>query len=68
MNAGRTLIFVAFVTFSLAAKGQNVTEIYKCTDASGRPLYTSDKKDTTGKKCELVSREARPAAWAACRP
>src|ERR1700704_4785639 len=34
-----------------------VTEIYKCVDASGRPLYTSDKRDTTGKKCDLVSRE-----------
>jgi hypothetical protein len=34
-----------------------VTEIYKCKDAGGRPLYTSDKKDTTGKKCQLVSRE-----------
>jgi len=34
-----------------------VTEIYKCTDDRGRPLYTSDKRDTVGKKCELVSRE-----------
>ena len=35
-----------------------VTEIYKCIDAqSGRPLYTSDKRETAGKKCELVSRE-----------
>jgi len=34
-----------------------VTEIYKCLDSGGRPLYTSDKKDTAGKKCELVSRE-----------
>lgn len=34
-----------------------VTEIYKCVDDKGRPLYTSDKRDTAGKKCELVSRE-----------
>ena len=34
-----------------------VTEIYKCLDPAGRPLYTSDKRDTAGKKCELVSRE-----------
>lgn len=34
-----------------------VTEIYKCYDDNGRPLYTSDKRDTRGKKCELVSRE-----------
>jgi hypothetical protein len=34
-----------------------VTEIFKCYDENGRPLYTSDKRDTRGKKCELVSRE-----------
>jgi hypothetical protein len=34
-----------------------VTEIYKCYDENGRPLYTSDKRDTRGKNCELVSRE-----------
>jgi hypothetical protein len=40
-----------------AAMGQ-VTEIYKCIDPqNGRPLYTSDKRETAGKKCELVSRE-----------
>ena len=51
-----------------------VTEIWKCLDDRGRPLYTSDKRDTAGKKCELVSREvnvvsvpapAKPAAKAA---
>jgi hypothetical protein len=39
-----------------AARAQ-VTEIYKCVDANGKPLYTSDKRDTSGRKCELVSRE-----------
>ena len=34
-----------------------VTEIYKCLDPGGRPLYTSDRRDTAGKKCDLVSRE-----------
>ena len=34
-----------------------VTEIYKCYDENGRPLYTSDKRDTRGKRCELVSRQ-----------
>jgi uncharacterized protein DUF4124 len=51
-----TLIFVTFGTFAAAARAQ-VTEIYKCTDPGGRPLYTSEKRDTSGKKCELVSRE-----------
>lgn len=45
-------------------------EIYKCVDDRGRPLYTSDKRDTAGKKCEVVSREVnvvpaqKPAAKA----
>src|SRR6266480_363169 len=34
-----------------------ITEIYKCVDGTGRSLYTSDKRDTAGKKCDLVSRE-----------
>lgn len=34
-----------------------VTEIYKCVELNGRPLYTSDKRDTVGKRCELVSRQ-----------
>ncbi|MBV8030839.1 MAG: DUF4124 domain-containing protein [Betaproteobacteria bacterium] len=57
MDARRTLIFVTFTACAGSAAAQNVTEIYKCQDASGRPLYTSDKRDTAGKKCELVSRE-----------
>jgi len=33
------------------------SEIWKCLDERGRALYTSDKRETVGKKCELVSRE-----------
>jgi hypothetical protein len=52
----RALIFVTFGTLAASAASQGqVTEIYKCMDAAGRPLYTSDKKETAGKKCELVS-------------
>lgn len=47
---------MALAALAAAAQAQ-VTEIYKCLDSGGRPLYTSDKKDTVGKKCELVSRE-----------
>ncbi len=57
MNARRVLIFVGLAVLAAGARAQGVTEIWKCTDASGRPLYTSDKRDTAGKKCELVSRE-----------
>src|SRR5882672_258135 len=56
MTLVRALILVTFGTLPAVAAAQ-VTEIYKCFDASGRPLYTSDKRDTAGKKCDLVSRE-----------
>jgi hypothetical protein len=54
----RLAVFVFFVLGVAAwpARAQ-VTEIYKCVDVNGRPLYTSDKRDTSGRKCELVSRE-----------
>jgi len=49
------------LTLGLAAVGQaraqQMTEIWKCQDERGRPLYTSDKRETAGKKCEVVSRE-----------
>jgi len=50
------LIFGVALTLPAIALAQ-VTEIYKCIDTGGRPLYTSDKRDTVGKKCDLVSRE-----------
>ena len=52
----RPLILVVFITFLAPARAQ-VTEIWKCVEANGRPLYTSDRRETAGKKCELVSRE-----------
>jgi hypothetical protein len=69
MRVVRALIFVTFGTFAGQA-GAQVFEIYKCVDANGRPLYTNEKKDTAGKKCELVSREVNvaPAAPSAQRP
>jgi septal ring factor EnvC (AmiA/AmiB activator) len=56
MKLVRALIFVTLGT-SPAVAGAQSTEIYKCVDGTGRPLYTSDKRDTAGKKCALVSRE-----------
>ena len=43
-------------------------EIFKCMDARGRPLYTSDKRDTDGKKCETVSREVNVVSAPAAKP
>ncbi len=52
----RALIFVTLGAIPALAAPQ-ATEIYKCVDGAGRPLYTSDRRDTAGKKCALVSRE-----------
>jgi hypothetical protein len=56
MGALRVLILVTFSTLAASA-GAQVTEIYKCVDSKGNRLYTSDKRETSGRKCELVSRE-----------
>jgi len=55
MKLVRALILVG-LTAPWTAQAQ-VTEIYKCVEPNGRPLYTSDKRETAGRKCELVSRE-----------
>ena len=54
MKRVRALILVGLAT-PWTAQAQ-VTEIYKCVQPNGRALYTSDKRDTAGRKCELVSR------------
>lgn len=44
-------------------------DIFKCVDDRGRPLYTSEKRDTVGKKCETVAREVSVVpAQAAAKP
>ncbi len=44
-------------------------DIYKCVDDRGRPLYTSEKRDTVGKKCEIVARsEANLVPAPAAKP
>lgn len=60
MMLGRALILVTFGASPTLAIAQ-ATEIYKCVDGTGRPLYTSDRRDTSGKKCALVSRELNAA-------
>ena len=50
------MISVTFGTLALGAQAQ-VTEIYNCIDRDGKRLYTSDKRETNGLKCKLVSRE-----------
>jgi hypothetical protein len=56
MGVLRALISVTFGTLAIGAQAQ-VTEIYNCIDRDGKRLYTSDKRETNGLKCKLVSRE-----------
>jgi hypothetical protein len=68
MTVVRALILVTFGALAAVPAHAQVTEIYKCIDASGRPLYTSDKRETAGKKCELVSREVNVVPAQRARP
>jgi hypothetical protein len=62
MGAGRVLILVMFgAAWAGSARAQQVTEIYKCVDSTGRASYTNDKRETAGRKCELVTRQINVA-------
>ncbi|HWD23548.1 MAG TPA: DUF4124 domain-containing protein [Burkholderiales bacterium] len=60
MGVSRVLILGAFAALAAPAFAQT-TEIYKCLDASGRPSYTNDKRETAGKKCEVVTTQVNVA-------
>lgn len=51
------LLLVVLGLFGAGPALAQTSDIWKCVDARGRALYTSDKRETAGKKCELVSRE-----------
>jgi hypothetical protein len=53
---GASLVVAVGLGFAGQAHAQ-ASENWKCQDERGRPLYTSDKRETAGKKCEIVSRE-----------
>ncbi len=54
----RNPLFAAPILFLMAAAVHaQDTSIYKCIDSSGRPLYTSEKSDMVGKKCESISKD-----------
>jgi hypothetical protein len=57
----RWLILGAFAAAWGPAAAQPRTEIYKCIDASGRPHYTNDPRETSGQKCELVTTQINVA-------
>jgi hypothetical protein len=67
----RSLIFGIFAAAALPAQAQgSQTEVWKCVDASGRATYTNDRRDTAGRKCELVTRQINvaPAPKPQARP
>lgn len=58
----RALILVGFMLLlARPAAAQERTEIYKCVDASGRAAYTNDKRETEGRKCQLVTTQINVA-------
>lgn len=71
--AFRWLILGVCSAVAAQAHAQSRTEIYKCVDASGRASYTNDKRETAGRKCELVTTQINvapppPAPKAQARP
>ncbi len=70
MGASRALILGVFgAALALPAQAQR-TEIFKCVDASGRASYTNDKRETSGKTCEVVTTQINvaPPPKPAARP
>jgi hypothetical protein len=57
----RLLILGIFTVIWAPAFAQERTEIYKCWDESGRASYTNDKRETAGRKCELVTTQVNVA-------
>jgi len=66
LRIGSSLVIAVGLLAALPPSARG--EIYKCMDARGRPLYTSDKRDTDGKKCETVSREVSVISTPAAKP
>lgn len=66
---GALILTLAGVATAGQALAQS-SEIWKCTDERGRALYTSDRRETAGKKCELVSKEVNvvPGQKSAAKP
>ena len=58
----RSLISGLFAAVAAVAQAQGTrNEIYKCVDASGRASYTNDRRETSGRNCELVQRQINVA-------
>jgi hypothetical protein len=71
MHAIRAWGVGVLTALALPAAAQT-TDIYKCVDASGRASYTNDKRETAGRKCEVIASQINvapaPAKPAAAKP
>ncbi|MDA8108280.1 MAG: DUF4124 domain-containing protein [Betaproteobacteria bacterium] len=45
------------LALAAGAAHAQASEIWKCVDAQGQVLFTSERRDTAGRKCELLSRQ-----------
>lgn len=57
MRAIRISLLAVLGFFAAGAAHAQVTVIWRCVDAQGNVLFTSQRDDTQGKKCSVVSRE-----------
>jgi hypothetical protein len=57
----RYLLIAAVLATTSAHAQQQVTEIFKCVDANGRPSYTNDRREAEKQKCEVVTRQMNVA-------
>lgn len=57
----RRCLLAGLLALAPAAHAQTVTEIFKCMDANGRPSYTNDRRETVGRKCEVVTSQINVA-------
>ncbi|HVL37604.1 MAG TPA: DUF4124 domain-containing protein [Burkholderiales bacterium] len=67
MLPGRALLLPA-LAFAASLAGAQPSEIYKCVDAAGRASYTNDKRETAGRKCEVVSAQINVAPAPPAKP
>jgi hypothetical protein len=54
-------LIIGFFSAAATQAGAQGNTIYKCVDSAGRASYTNDKRDTAGRKCELVTTQINVA-------
>jgi len=57
----RAALLLLVLSMAGPARAQQVTEIFKCIDANGRPSYTNDSREAQKQKCQVVARQINTA-------